>query len=109
MSGALRVLLCFCFAFWLTMLYRAANGLMAPELMAELGIAPARMGFVGGIYFLVFALAMIPAGVALDRFGPRLTITIMSLVGIVGCAIFAMAQGWIGLSVGRALLALSCI
>jgi predicted MFS family arabinose efflux permease len=52
---------------------------------------------------------MIPAGVALDRFGPRLTITIMSLVGIVGCAIFAMAQGWIGLSVGRALLALSCI
>jgi MFS family permease len=109
MSGAGRVLLCYCFAFALTMLYRAANGLMAPELMAELDIAPARMGFVGGVYFLVFALAMIPGGVALDRFGPRFTITVMSLVGVAGCAVFATAQGWIGLSVGRALLSLGCV
>jgi predicted MFS family arabinose efflux permease len=108
-SGALRVLLCFCFAFAVSMLFRAANGLMAPELMAELTIAPARMGFIGGVYFLAFGLAMIPAGLALDRFGPRLTISIMSLVGIAGCAIFALSYGWIGLSVGRALLALACV
>ncbi|HYC63171.1 MAG TPA: MFS transporter, partial [Reyranellaceae bacterium] len=103
------VLLCFCFAFALTMLYRAANGLMAPELMAELDIAPARMGFVGGVYFLVFALAMIPGGAALDRFGPRLTISVMSLVGAVGCIVFAMSDDWIGLSAGRALLSLGCV
>lgn len=109
MSGATRVLLCYCFAFGLTMLYRAANGLMAPELMAELDIAPARMGFVGGIYFLVFALAMLPGGVALDRFGPRLTIAVMSLVGVVGCIVFATASGWIGLAIGRGLLALGCV
>ena len=41
--GALRVLFCFCFAFAVSMLFRAANGLMAPELMRELDIAPARM------------------------------------------------------------------
>lgn len=108
-SGALRVLFCFCFAFAVSMLFRAANGLMAPELMAELAIAPARMGFIGGVYFLAFGLAMIPAGLALDRFGPRLTISVMSLVGIAGCAIFALSYGWIGLSAGRALLALACV
>ncbi len=107
--GARRVLLCFCFAFSFSMLFRAANGLMAPELMRELDIAPARMGFVGGAYFLAFAVAMIPAGVALDRFGPRLTISAMSLVGIAGCAIFALSHDWIGLSLGRALLALACV
>lgn len=107
--GALRVLLCFCFAFAVSMLFRAANGLMAPELMAELAIAPARMGFVGGVYFLTFGLAMIPAGLALDRFGPRLTISVMSLVGIAGCALFALSSDWIGLSAGRALLALACV
>jgi len=91
------------------MLFRAANGLMAPELMRELDIAPARMGFVGGVYFLTFGLAMIPGGLALDRFGPRLTISVMSLIGIAGCAVFAVSSDWIGLSIGRALLALACV
>lgn len=107
--GALRVLFCFCFAFAVSMLFRAANGLMAPELMRELDIAPARMGFVGGVYFLAFGIAMIPAGLALDRFGARLTISLMSLVGIAGCAIFALSNDWIGLSLGRGLLALACV
>ena len=108
-AGALRVLLCFCFAFAFSMLFRAANGLMAPELMRELDIAPARMGFVGGVYVLAFGLAMIPGGIALDRFGPRATISVLSLIGIAGCITFALAGGWIGLSIGRALLALACV
>jgi len=91
------------------MLFRAANGLMAPELMRELDIAPARMGFVGGIFFLTFGLAMIPAGVALDRFGPRATISALSMLGVAGCAIFATADGWLGLAAGRAVLALACV
>jgi MFS family permease len=109
MSAVFRVTLCLAFGFTVSMFFRGANGVIAPELMAELQIAPARMGLVTGAFFLTFGLAMIPGGLALDRFGPRRTIATLSLLGVLGCAIFATATGWIGLAIGRVVLAIACV
>lgn len=103
-----RVFACVALAFVLSMFYRAANGVIAPELMAELAMDPSTMGFVTGVFFLVFAAAQIPVGMALDRFGPRLTIACLSLVAVAGAVVFAVSSDWIGLSLGRALLGLGC-
>jgi MFS family permease len=109
MSPVVRVTLCLAFGFTVSMFFRGANGVIAPELMAELQIAPARMGLVTGAFFLTFGLAMIPGGLALDRFGPRRTIASLSLLGVLGCVIFATATGWIGLAIGRVVLAVACV
>lgn len=109
MSPVVRVTLCLAFGFTVSMFFRGANGVIAPELMAELKIAPAQMGLVTGAFFLTFGLAMIPGGLALDRFGPRRSIATLSLIGVAGCVIFATASGWIGLAIGRVALALGCV
>lgn len=109
MSSVVRVTLCLAFGFTVSMFFRGANGVIAPELMAELKIAPAQMGLVTGAFFLTFGLGMIPAGLALDRFGPRRSIATLSLVGVAGCVIFATASGWIGLAIGRVALAVGCV
>ena len=103
-----RVFACVALAFVVSMFYRGANGVIAPELMAELSIDPSTMGFVTGIYFLFFAAAQIPVGMALDRFGPRLVIASLSLVAVAGALVFATAADWRGLAVGRSLLGLGC-
>ncbi|MGE0154420.1 MAG: MFS transporter [Reyranellaceae bacterium] len=103
-----RVFACVAFAFVISMFYRGANGVIAPELMAELAMDPSTMGFVTGVFFLFFAAAQIPVGMALDRFGPRKVIASLSLVAVAGAVVFAVSGDWIGLSIGRALLGLGC-
>lgn len=107
-GGVARVFACLAFAFIVSMFYRGANGVIAPELMRELSIPPGAMGFVTGIFFLAFAATMIPAGMALDRFGPRRTVAGLLLVAVAGALVFAGATGWIGLALGRALLGIGC-
>ncbi|MGE0154197.1 MAG: MFS transporter [Reyranellaceae bacterium] len=103
-----RVFPCIVLAFMVSMFYRGANGVIAPELMAELDMDPSTMGFVTGVFFLVFAVVQIPVGMALDRFGPRLVIGNLSLIAVVGAVVYAVAPDWRGLAVGRALLGLGC-
>ncbi len=104
----LRIFLCISLSFMVSMFYRAANGVIAPELMAELAMDPSTMGFVTGVFFLVFAIVQIPVGMALDRFGPRLVIGYLSLIAVAGAVVYAVSPDWRGLAAGRALLGLGC-
>ena len=103
-----RVFACVALAFVVSMFYRGAMGVIAPELMAELSMDPSTMGFVTGIFFLFFAAAQIPVGMALDRFGPRKVISTLSLIAVAGAVVFALSDDWLGLALGRALLGLGC-
>lgn len=104
----LRVLACLSLAFIISMFYRGANGVIAPELMAELRLDPATMGAITGAFFLAFALALTPVGMALDRYGPRLTVSVLSVVAVLGAVIFAVSSSPFWLGVGRAVLGLGC-
>ncbi|MBE0618902.1 MAG: MFS transporter, partial [Proteobacteria bacterium] len=57
-------------------------------------------------FFYVFALAQLPLGPALDRWGARAVVVAGSLVGALGAVVFALSQGWTGLLAGRALMGL---
>jgi ACS family D-galactonate transporter-like MFS transporter len=52
---------------------RTVLGIAAPALSAELGIAAATMGVVFSAFSWTYALAQIPGGIFLDRFGSRIT------------------------------------
>jgi MFS family permease len=51
-------------------------------------------------------VAQLPAGVALDRFGPRRVAPVMLLATALGAVIFALGQDVVTLSIGRALIGL---
>ncbi len=100
----LRVSLPFALGYFLSYLFRAVNAVIAPELVADLGLNPADLGLLTSTYFLTFAFAQLPLGLLLDRYGPRLVETVLLLFAAAGAFLFARATSLEGLVLGRALI-----
>jgi predicted MFS family arabinose efflux permease len=101
-----RVLLPFAAGYYLSYLFRSINALIAADLSAELNLSAADLGFLTSVYFLVLAAAQLPLGVLLDRYGPETIQSILLLFASAGALVFATASGFLGLVLGRGLLAL---
>ncbi|MEJ5359643.1 MAG: MFS transporter [Desulfobacterales bacterium] len=98
----LRVLAPFALAYFLSYLFRVVNAVIAPDLVADLGIGPADLGLLTAAYFISFAAFQIPLGIFLDRFGPRRVEGLLLLLAAAGASLFARAEGLWGLVLGRA-------
>ncbi|MBI5578779.1 MAG: MFS transporter, partial [Deltaproteobacteria bacterium] len=106
LSAALRVLIPFALAYFLSYLFRVVNAIIAPNLAADLDIGPADLGLLTSAYFVSFAAFQLPLGVMLDRIGPRRVEAGLLVFAAAGALIFGMAVSLPGLFVGRALIGL---
>ncbi|MFW5900006.1 MAG: MFS transporter [Desulfovermiculus sp.] len=86
--------------FLLSQFYRASMAVISSDLLRDLNLNASDLSLLSSAFFYVFALAQIPLGLTLDRFGPRLTMSVLSLLGVGGALCFA----WAG-SLGMALTA----
>jgi MFS family permease len=100
------VLLPFAAGYYLSYVFRTINALIASDLTAELNISAADLGLLTSVYFLVFAAVQLPLGALLDRYGPKTIQSALLLLASAGALVFALADGLIGLIMGRALLGL---
>jgi MFS family permease len=89
---AVCVLLPFAAGYYLSYLFRSINALIAGDLTAELGLGAADLGLLTSVYFLVFAAVVLPCGVLLDRYGPRLIDSALLLLAAAGSLLFAVAD-----------------
>ena len=80
---------------------RNSLGVIAPDISRDMNLAPDQLGLLSGAFFFSFALAQLPVGLALDRYGPRLTMSALMLLALLGCVIFAFGHSFAGLLVGR--------
>ena len=103
-----RMLAVLCAGFMASQFFRVSNAVIAPELMRTLSISSEAMGVITGAFFLAFGIMQVPTGVLLDRFGPRRTMSGLFVIAASGSAIFAMAEGIVGLTIGRALIGIGC-
>jgi MFS family permease len=103
-SARWRVLAVFSLGFLVSYVYRGVNLGFAPHITRELGLNAADLGLLTSFYFLGFACAQLPAGLLLDRFGPRRTEAVLLLVAVAGSLVFAWAPGMAGLAAGRFLI-----
>lgn len=87
--GRYIILALVAFATMLNYLDRTLISVAAPLMTKELEINPAMMGFVLSAFSWTYALAQIPGGAVLDRFGTRVTYTF----SLVLWSIFTAAQG----------------
>ncbi|HEY7244887.1 MAG TPA: MFS transporter [Xanthobacteraceae bacterium] len=85
---------------------RNSIGVIAPNLAQELALTPVQIGLLSSMFFFLFAAIQIPLGMALDRFGPRICLTLGAAVTVSGCIAFASAANPGGLIAGRALMGL---
>jgi MFS family permease len=98
---ALRVFISFALAYIISYAFRSINAVISPELIRDLHLSHTELGFLSSAYFIGFGLTQIPVGLALDRFGPRATeMTLMSFA-IIGALIFAVADQFLTLVIGR--------
>jgi predicted MFS family arabinose efflux permease len=100
----LQVSLPFLAGTFLSYMYRSVNAVLGPQLANEFGLGPAELGLLTAAYFITFGLLQIPLGVVLDRLGPRRVDACLMLFAAGGALVYAGAQGFGGLFVGRALI-----
>ncbi|MBV7537268.1 MFS transporter [Duganella sp. sic0402] len=100
------VFLPFALGHFLSGLIRTVNATLAPQLVAALALTPGQLGLLTSSFFLAFALAQLPVGVALDRWGPARVQLPMLLLAAVGALAFAGGQTFAQLLVARALIGL---
>ena len=103
---ALRVLTPFALGYFLTYLLRAVNAVVAPDLVAEIGLSAAGLGLLTAAYLGAFALFQLPLGVLLDRYGPRRVQAALLGVAASGCLLFAYGSDALTLTAARALIGL---
>lgn len=101
-----RCFLPFAAGYFLSYAFRTVNAAIGPDLSAELGLQAASFGTITSAYFAAFALAQVPLGIALDRWGPRRTHGFLLLFAVAGAFVFAAADTILGLAIGRALIGL---
>lgn len=103
----LLVVFCpFAAGYFLSFFFRNVNAVISRDLAREFALSPGELGFLTGTYLLAFAAFQLPLGILLDRYGPRRVVTALMCVAGTGALVFGLAQDFVMLSVGRALIGL---
>ena len=95
-------------AYFLSIFYRSFLSVIANPVMADLAIGPRELGFLGAAWFIAFAAAQFPIGWALDRLGPRRTVSVAMTIGSVGAFLFAAAPNALIGTVAMAMIGIGC-
>lgn len=95
-------------AYILSQFYRAFLAVIAGDLARDLSLTPAELGNVSAIWFVTFALSQFGVGVALDRIGPRRTVSGLFLVAVVGAIWFSFATSYLQACLAMALIGIGC-
>ena len=103
----LLVVFCpFAAGYFLSFFFRNVNAVISRDLARDFSLSPEALGFLTGTYLLAFAAFQLPLGVLLDRYGPRRVVAGLMCIAATGALVFGLAQDFVTLSVGRALIGL---
>ncbi len=92
----------------LSQFFRSCLAVIAPELSHDLGLTPATFGVLSSSFFIAFATAQLPVGLAFDRWGVGRPSTVLLAVGVVGGLAFAAAPGGPTAMLAQAALGVAC-
>jgi MFS family permease len=98
----------FAAGYLLSYLYRMVNAVISPDLQREMALSPGALGLLTGGYLVAFAALQLPAGMLLDRFGPRRVEPLLLALAGTGALAFAAADELTGLVAARALIGAGC-
>lgn len=79
------------FAFGLSQFFRSCLAVIAPELQRDLQLSAAGFGLLSSCFFLAFAVAQIPVGIAFDRYGVGRPTRWLLAVGVASALLFVLA------------------
>jgi sugar phosphate permease len=92
--------------FLLMNLYRLSSAVLSDRLMVAFDTSGAGLGTLHASFFYIYALTQLPAGVLVDRAGPKLTVVAGAIVFNLGAIGFALADSYLVAFLCRALIGL---
>ena len=92
----------------LSQFHRNSLGVMAPDLVRDLGMSPSVLGTVGSMFPIATAIAQIPIGILFDRFGPRSTVSCFVALATLGVVAQALAHDGEQFAAARFVLGMGC-
>ncbi len=97
--------------FFFSFFYRTSPAVISPYLLRDFSLGAEKLGLLSSIFFIVFAVAQIPLGPALDFIGPRKVVAVLGTLGALGSLTFALAPSYEVCLLGRGLtgLGMSCM
>lgn len=93
-----------CLLFILSQFYRASIAVITPDLILDLGLDTRGLSLISASFFYTFAIMQIPISMYLDAIGPRMAMTMLSLLGVAGALVFACGESIDTLVAGRLLM-----
>lgn len=94
--------------FALSFAFRTAVAVAAGSLAVEFDVSARELAAVAAAFHVAFALAQPAVGIALNRYGPRLTVIMAFVLSVIGSLVFATADRLGTLVVGQALIGVGC-
>lgn len=95
-------------AYTLSQFYRSFLAVVSADLTRDLSLDPAELGSLSATWFAAFAFAQFPVGYALDRYGPRATISLGMIAAVAGAVLLARANGYGTGVAAMALIGIGC-
>ena len=86
---------------------RVITGVITPHLMQDFAVMAGAIGTLTSFYFYPYVFMQIPVGLLVDRFGPRILLTIMIALSALSCLLFSRAVDIHLAQVSRLLLGFS--
>jgi MFS family permease len=83
---------------------RLSPGLMMNDIMKKFDVDASDYGYFASMYYYGYALMQIPIAILLDRYGPRVIISICAFVCAVATLTFIYADQWIVVLLARFLI-----
>ncbi len=100
------VFLPFALGHFFSSLIRTVNAVLMSDLLAAMPLTPSQLGLLTSAFFFAFALAQLPIGIALDRYGPRKVQLWLMGVAALGVWMFSRGQNFTDLLCARAVMGL---
>lgn len=93
-----------CVMYFITYVDRVNISVAAPEIVKELGLSPSQLGFLFTVFAYPYALMQILGGWFADKYGPRLTLTVLGIIWSVATIWSGFAGGLVTLVMSRVML-----
>lgn len=84
--------------------HRVAPAVLTRELATEFALTAAALGNLSAVYFYSYVAMQIPTGLLADHWGPRRTLTLGGIVATAGALLFALAEDYTLVLLGRLLI-----
>ncbi|MDO9068462.1 MAG: MFS transporter [Deltaproteobacteria bacterium] len=99
------------FLYVMALFFRVSMAVVARDITIDFHLSATQLGTLSSIFFVVYAVAQIPLGILLDRFGGKIVVSVLGVMAIIGIVLFALAPNYHVAMAGRILLGIgtSCV